>query len=123
MQIFKKRKYFIMVLWTLIVHSGASVAMETTSIKGDFSYFSEQFADLKILRYNIPDFDSLSLQQRKLAYYLSRAALSGRDIYWDQNYKHNLTIRRILEQIMLNFSGDRNSDLFNKFSDNRKYSP
>lgn len=90
-------------------------AMENLDKSDDFSYFSEQFADLKILRYNIPGFENLTIQQKKLAYYLSRAALAGRDIYWDQNYKHNLTIRRILEQIVLNFSGERNSDLFNKF--------
>lgn len=75
----------------------------------------EQFADLRILKYDIPGFTNLTLQQKKLAYYLSQAALAGRDIYWDQNYKHNLTVRRILEQIMLNFSGDRDSDVFNKF--------
>lgn len=96
------------------MQSCASVAKQPE--KNDFSYFSEQFADLKILRYTIPGFESLSLQQKKLAYYLSQAALSGRDIYWDQNYKHNLTIRRILEQIMINFKGDRNSDIFQKFS-------
>src|SRR5262249_47794185 len=84
--------------------------------KDDFSYFSEQFADLKILRYRIPGFENLNLQQKKLAYYLSRAALAGRDIYWDQNYRHNLTIRRILEQIMLNFAGDRSSEMFQKFT-------
>lgn len=88
---------------------------EKDSKKDDFSYFSEQFADLKILRYKIPGFEDLTLQQKKLAYYLSRAAMAGRDIYWDQNYKHNITIRRILEQIMLNYNGDRSSDIFNKF--------
>jgi dipeptidyl-peptidase III len=82
----------------------------------DFSYISEQFADLRILRYQIPGFANLTLQQKKLAYYLSQAALAGRDIYWDQNYKHNLTIRRLLEQIMLNFKGSRNNDTWEKFT-------
>jgi dipeptidyl-peptidase III len=115
MQLFRLRKDFIMVFMALIVQSSSSFADDNKK-KDDFVYFSEQFADLKILRYNIPGFDALTLQQKKLAYYLSRAALAGRDIYWDQNYKHNLTIRRILEQIMLNFKGDRTSELFNKFT-------
>jgi dipeptidyl-peptidase-3 len=78
----------------------------------DFNYFSEQFEDLRILRYNVPGFDQLSLKQKKLAYYLSRAALAGRDIYWDQNYRHNLMLRRALEQIVINFNGDRNSEVY-----------
>lgn len=66
----------------------------------DFQYVSEQFADLKILRYRVPGFDELSLQQKKLLYYLAEAAKSGRDIMWDQNYKYNLTIRRTLEAVI-----------------------
>src|SRR5437879_4364793 len=81
----------------------------------EFSHFSEQFEDLRILRYKIPGFDELSLQQKKLAYYLAQAALAGRDIYWDQNYRHNLMLRRTLEQIVLNYKGDRKSELFKNF--------
>lgn len=81
----------------------------------DFSYVSEQFADLRILRYQIPGFDQLTLEQKQLAYYLSQAALSGRDIYWDQNYRHNLVIRRVLEQVVQHYTGDRTSDVFIKF--------
>lgn len=92
-----------------------SFSLSATSQKEDPAYFLEQFADLKILRYTIPDFDMLTLQQKTLAYYLSEAARAGRDIYWDQNYKHNLTIRRILEAIVRNFRGDRSSDAFKKF--------
>lgn len=79
------------------------------------SFFLEQFADLRILRYTIPDFDTLTLKQKTLAYYLSEAAIAGRDIYWDQNYKHNLTIRRIIEQIASNFKGDKESIAYKKF--------
>lgn len=92
-----------------------SLSLSAEAQKDDPAYFLEQFADLKILRYTIPDFDKLTLQQKSLAYYLSEAARAGRDIYWDQNYKHNLTIRRILEQVVRNFKGDRNSEAFNKF--------
>lgn len=81
----------------------------------DFSYFSEQFEDLRILRYEIPGFEELSLQQKKLAYYLGQAALAGRDIHWDQNYRDNLKLRRLLEYIVINYQGDRESELFKKF--------
>lgn len=90
-------------------------AQAKSSNQDDFSYFSEQFADLRILRYDVPGFANLSLEKKKLAFYLSQAARAGRDIYWDQNYKHNLTIRRILEQVALNYKGDQNSEAFKKF--------
>ena len=68
-----------------------------------FEYVSEQFADLKILRYQIPGFEQLSLQQKKYVYYLTQAGLSGRDIMYDQNYRYNLSIRRALENIYKNY--------------------
>ena len=80
-----------------------------------FSYFSEQFADLKILRYQIPGFDELSFDQKKLVYYLSQAGLAGRDIMYDQNYRHNLKIRKALENIYSNYNGDKSSDEWKKF--------
>ena len=83
--------------------------------KNKFSYFSEQFADLKILRYQIPGFDELSLDQKKLVYYLSQAGLAGRDIMYDQNYRHNLKIRKALENIYSNYNGDKSSDEWKKF--------
>ncbi|USN51909.1 MAG: dihydrofolate reductase [Myxococcales bacterium] len=81
----------------------------------EFSYVSEQFSDLRILRYEIPGFDQLTLKQKELAYYLSEAARSGRDIYWDQNYKHNLRVRRIIEQIVMNFTGDKTTQEYQNF--------
>ncbi len=83
--------------------------------KEEFKYQTEQFADLRIQRYQVPGFDTLSLQRKKLAYYLYQAALSGRDIIWDQHYKHNLYIRRTLEAIVKNYKGDRTTDDFKKF--------
>ena len=80
-----------------------------------FSYFSEQFADLKILRYQIPGFENLSLDQKKLVYYLTEAGLSGRDIMYDQNYRHNLKIRRALENIHISYQGDKNNDQWKAF--------
>jgi dipeptidyl-peptidase-3 len=81
----------------------------------EFKYLLEQFADLKIMRYQVTGFDELSLQQKKLAYYLSEAALCGRDIIFDQNYKHNLKIRKSLEEIYKNYEGDRQSADFKEF--------
>lgn len=81
----------------------------------EFSHFSEQFSDLKVLRYQIPGFDNLSLDQKKLVYYLTEAGLSGRDIMYDQNYRHNLKIRRALENIYLNYSGNKNDNQWKSF--------
>jgi len=80
---------------------------ETTAQKQDFEFLSEQFADIKILRYQVPGFDQLSLNQKKYVYYLTQAGLSGRDIMYDQNYRHNLKIRKALEAVYSNFNGDK----------------
>ena len=81
----------------------------------DFTYNDEQFADLQMLRYRVDGFDELSLQQKELIYYLSEAALSGRDILWDQNGKYNLRIRKTLETIYTHYNGDRECDDFMAF--------
>lgn len=73
----------------------------------DFKYTVEQFADLQILRYKVKDFDKLTLKQKELVYYLSQAALEGRDILYDQNGKYNLTIRKMLETVYTDYQGDR----------------
>jgi dipeptidyl-peptidase-3 len=80
-----------------------------------FNYVLEQFADLRILRYQVPGFDSLSMKDKKLIYYLSQAALCGRDILWDQNGKYNLAIRKTLENIYETYKGDKNSDDYKNF--------
>jgi dipeptidyl-peptidase III len=74
---------------------------------GSFVWQTEQFADLRILRYQVPGFDELPLNKKKLLYYLSEAALSGRDMIYDQNYRHNLYIRRTLEAIVRGYQGER----------------
>ena len=73
------------------------------------------FADLQILQYDIPGFDQLSLDQKKMVYYLYEAGLSGRDIIWDQNYRYNLDIRNALEHIVVNYEGDKESVEWNNF--------
>jgi dipeptidyl-peptidase-3 len=73
----------------------------------------DRFADVQILSYEVPGFDELSLQEKKLAYFLSQAALAGRDIFYDQNYQHNLRIRKLLSAIVTSYDGDRSSTDFN----------
>jgi len=84
---------------------------EDTSVKKEstFDYNVDTFADIKILRYKIPSWDNLSLKQQKLAYYLTQAGLAGRDIMWDQNYRHNLKIRAALENVYKTYKGDKSS--------------
>lgn len=74
---------------------------------GEFVVQVDQFADIRVLRYRIPGFEDLSLSQKQLAYCLYQAALSGRDMIWDQNYRHNLVVRRTIEEIMRSYSGER----------------
>ncbi len=88
---------------------------EKAEVKEAFQFQVETFADLKLIRYQVPGFDQLSLQQQKLVYFLSEAGYAGRDIIWDQNYRHNLAIRRVLENIVTTFEGDKTSDDWNNF--------
>ncbi len=83
--------------------------------KDNFKYLTEQFADAKILRYQVPGFENLSLKQKTLVYYLSQAALCGRDIIYDQNFKSNLLVRTTLEAIYRDYKGERNSGDYKKF--------
>ncbi len=81
----------------------------------EFKYVTEQFADLRILRYRVPGFDQLDISRKKLAYYLYEAALSGREITSDQYYKHNLCIRRTLENIFRTYNGQRSGSEWDAF--------
>lgn len=81
----------------------------------EFVWQTEQFDDIKILRYRVPAFESLTPRERIFIYYLSRAALAGRDILWDQNNRHNLKVREALERIIRDYPGDRNCDEFRHF--------
>ncbi len=79
-----------------------------------FDYEIDRFADIQVLAYRVPGFDDLTLQQKQLLYYLYQAAYSGRDITYDQNYRHNLRIRRTLESIVRNYQGDRTTEAFER---------
>ena len=84
--------------------------------QSDFIFKDERFADIQLLRYQIPGFQELTLRQKLLIYHLSRAALLGRDILWDQNGAYNLHIRQVLEAIYTQYQGDRTSDDFLQFT-------
>lgn len=99
---------------------GALIALSLTSCnmsqeKNEFNYNVDRFADIEVLRYKVPEFENLSLQQKKLIYFLTEAAILGRDILTDQNCKYNLEIRTLLENIYTNYNGDRESADFKAF--------
>lgn len=81
----------------------------------EFTYIADQFSDLRVLRYKVDGFEALPLQSKKLLYYLYEAALCGRDINYDQNYKNNLTVRKVLEKIIETYAGDKANPEFEKF--------
>ena len=97
---------------TATIFASCGGAKTTTAEADKFDYTVEQFADLQILRYRVPGFENLSLQQKELVYYLTEAALQGRDILFDQNGKYNLRIRRTLEAIYTGYKGDKNTPDF-----------
>ncbi len=80
---------------------------QPVEVEQKFDYLVDQFADLKILRYQIPGFDEMTLKEKQLVYYMTQAGLAGRDIMWDQNYRHNIEIRDALENIYTSYSGDK----------------
>ena len=79
------------------------------TFEDNFEYSLDEFSDIKVLRYDIPGWENLTLKEQKLVYYLTQAGLSGRDIMWDQNYRHNLDIRIALENVFRNYAGDKSS--------------
>lgn len=99
------------ILFIVGVCALALVSCQTKTEK-PFNYTVDKFYDLEILRYQVPGFDELTLQQKTLAYYLSEAALQGRDILYDQNGRYNLRIRRAMEALYLNYAGDKQSEEF-----------
>ncbi len=109
------KQYLKIILLTFLGIIMSCSTEKKSAIPADFKFYTESFADLRIQRYYVPGFEDLSLQQKELVYYLYEAALCGRDIIYDQNYKHNLYVRRTLEAIVNSFTGDRNSEDFQKF--------
>ena len=93
-----------------------TTAPKVTGYDTAFKVEAEAFADIQVLRYQVPGFNELDLKQKQLAYYLYEAALSGRDIIYDQKSKYGLTIRKTLEAIYSTYKGDKNSEDWKKFS-------
>lgn len=81
----------------------------------DFKYLIDEFADLKVMKYQVPGWNELSLQQKEYIYHLAEAAKYGRDILWDQNCGYNLMVRHAIEDIIKNYEGDRNCEDWNNF--------
>ncbi len=101
-------KLFILLFMSGIsLNSCKNTPQATPAEAGDFNYSVDQFDDMRVLKYRLPGFEALSLNQKKYIYFLSEAALSGRDILYDQNFKYNLQIRKTLEAIIGNYSGDK----------------
>ena len=95
-------------------------ATEMVKESTEFEWIVEDFADLRVLRYQIPGWENLSLKQQEYVYYLTQAGYEGRDIIWDQNYRHNLVIRKALENIVTNYAGDKSSTDWSNFMDYTK---
>ncbi|MBO4906266.1 MAG: dihydrofolate reductase [Bacteroidaceae bacterium] len=100
-------------LLTIMITTSSMLAVKAGT--DNFPYADERFADLQMLRYQVHGFDNLSLQQKKFVYYLSEAALTGRDILWDQNGRYNLRLRQMLETVYTDYQGDRTSADFRAF--------
>lgn len=116
MKVLKTLGIFISIVTSLVCNAQIS---KTNTIKiaeeAPFEYVAEQFADIKVLRYQIPGWENLTLKEQKLVYFLTQAGYSGRDIVWDQHYKYNLKIRKALENIYQNYKGDRRAEDWKNF--------
>ena len=106
-----KKKIYTIILMLIISYSCSSQEVNESK----FNFFAEQFEDIKVLRYQIPGFDELTLKQKKLVYFLTEAGLAGRDIMYDQNYRHNLSVRRALENIYTKYEGDKENKDWKNF--------
>ncbi len=108
-------KILIMISVSTLISSCTGPQSTTSEKEDNFNYFVDQFEDMRVLRYRLPGFESLSSHQKELIYYLSEAALCGRDILWDQNFKYNLLIRKTNEAIIRSYKGDKETSDYKKF--------
>lgn len=108
MKLQKIAGFFMMIAFSVLCSAQKTETVTVKSAeKKPFEYVVEQFADIKVLRYQIPGWENLTLKEQKLVYFLSQACTSGRDIMWDQNYRYNLKIRAALEHIYTNYKGNK----------------
>ena len=110
------KRLTIMLLFASAALSLGSCDSPKKEEQSEFKYLIDQFADLKVMKYQVPGWDDLSLSQKEYAYHLAEAAKWGRDILWDQNCKENLRVRHALENILENYSGDRECKNFADFT-------
>lgn len=110
----RKSKLMVLLASTLLLNQSADAQQKKATAPG-FKVMAESFADLQLLRYQVPGWEELSLQQKTLAYYLYEAALSGRDIYYDQANKYGLTLRKTIEAIYNSYKGDRSTAAWKQF--------
>jgi len=112
-----KTSFILLMAFMMVIFIGGCKKAEepAETAAQEFQWQIDQFADLRVMRYQVPGFEELPLAQKKLIYYLSEAALCGRDIITDQNYKHNLTIRKTLDAIVEGYKGDRTDPQWEKF--------
>lgn len=103
------------VFYVMMTMSLTAVLAGCGNKEAKFNYLLDEFADMKIMRYQIPGWDELTLQQKEYAYHLAEAAKWGRDISWDQNSEHNITLRHAIENILENYEGDKTCDEYQKF--------
>ncbi len=98
-----------------IMLSSCNRTEKKVAMADDFNYSVDRFEDIRVLRYKLPGFESLSLNEKEFIYYLSEAALCGRDIQWDQNFKYNLLVRKTIEGIIATYNGDKESNDYKAF--------
>ena len=104
----------------IAITSVAAAAMACGQNEKEFKYLVDEFADLKIMKYHVPGWDGLTLQQKEYVFHLAEAAKYGRDIIWMQNCKYNLDVRKVLENVLENYKGDRNCEEFKQFEEYAK---
>lgn len=108
-------KYLKIMLITMSIGLFASACKKEPAEEVKFRYLADEFADLKVIRYKIPGWENLSFEQKQYIYHLSEAAKAGRDIFWDQNFKYGLKIRKVLEKIFDQYKGEKESDEYKEF--------
>ena len=106
---------FTAIIACLFAIPNSANAQKDNKNKEEFKYVIDEFADIKVMRYQIPNWEDLSLKQQEYLYYLAEASKCGRDILWDQHYKYNLTIRKTLENILASYSGEREGEHWDNF--------
>ena len=109
------KKIIFAAMATMMMATSCSKTAQKADGNDDFNYNVDSFADIEVLRYKVPDFENLTLNQKILVYYLTEAAQWGRDILWDQNYARNLDIRNMLEAVYTNYDGDKNDADYKAF--------